>query len=187
VKLTRLLQAPFTLQSGILERIEREADNARAGRPARIIAKLNGLVSPPVIKALYAASQAGVQIDLIVRGVCCLRPSVTNISENIRVRSILGRFLEHTRVYYFQNDDDPEIYCSSADWMPRNLAQRVEQCFPILGKKNKKRIINDLELYLADNTQAWEMQTDGTYRRITPGDSAPVSAQSVLLKEFSDR
>lgn len=185
VRLSHLLQAPFTLQTGILQRIEREADNARAGRPARIIAKINGLVSQPVIQALYAASQAGVRIDLIVRGVCSLRPGIEGVSENIKVRSILGRFLEHTRVYYFHNNDDPEVFCASADWMPRNLVQRVEQCFPVLAKKNKKRVINDLALYLSDNTQAWEMQADGTYQRIHPGDAPPVSAQSVLLEQLT--
>ncbi len=186
VKLTHLLQAPFTLQRGIIERIEREAKNAKAGRTGRIIAKINGLVSPQVIQALYAASQAGVQIDLIVRGVCSLRPGVPDVSENIRVRSILGRFLEHTRVYYFHNDSKPEVFCASADWMPRNLIQRVEQCFPILTKKHRKRVIKDLKLYLSDNTQAWEMGEDGSYKRCTPGKNPPVSAQSSLLAEFTD-
>ena len=187
VHLTHLLQAPFTLQRGIIERIEREVENVRAGRTGRIIAKLNGIVSPQVIQALYTASQADVQIDLIVRGVCCLRPGVPGVSENIRVRSILGRFLEHTRVYYFHNNGDPEVYCASADWMPRNLVQRVEQCFPILDPAHKARLIKDLELYLADNTQAWEMKEDGSYERRSPGTDKPISAQTILLNEITEQ
>jgi len=180
-----LMQAPFTLQSGIIERIEREAKRARAGKDAYIIAKMNGLASPQVIQALYAASIDGVRIDLIVRGVCCLRPGVPGVSENIRVRSIVGRFLEHTRAFYFYNDDEPEVYCASSDWMPRNLVQRVEQCFPILSKKLRKRIIADLKLYLSDNVQAWEMQADGSYVRVAAGDRTPVSAQQTLLEQLA--
>jgi polyphosphate kinase len=183
--LKHVLQAPFTLQPGILDRIEREAANASAGKPARIIAKINGLVSPNVIQALYAASRAGVSIDLIVRGVCCLRPGVPGVSEHIRVRSVVGRFLEHTRVYYFENRGDPEVFCASADWMPRNLVQRVEQAVPIRDKKQKKRVIEDLKLYLADNVQAWEMKSDGSYARIEAGSVAPVSAQQALLEKLA--
>ena len=185
--LRHLLQAPFTLQSGIIERIDREAENARNGKPARIIAKVNGLVSASVIQALYSASQAGVRIDLIVRGVCCLRPGIRGISDNIEVRSIVGRFLEHTRVYYFENDgEEPEVYCASADWMPRNLLQRVEQCFPILDKKVRQRIINDLQIYLSDNTQAWEMDNHGDYRRIASSTDQPrISAQQTLLELYA--
>jgi polyphosphate kinase len=183
--LRHVLQAPFSLQPGIVERIEREAANARSGKPARIVAKLNGLVSPPVIQALYAASRAGVPIDLIVRGVCCLRPGVPGLSENIRVRSIVGRFLEHTRVYCFENAGDPEVFTASADWMPRNLVQRVEQAVPIRDKKLKKRILEDLRLYLADNMQAWEMRNDGSYARVEAGEAAPVSAQLALLDKLA--
>ena len=186
VALHRLLESPFTLQSGIIERIEREADNARRGRPARIIAKINGLVSPGVIQALYRASGDGVKIQLIVRGVCCLRPGIQGISENIVVRSIVGRFLEHTRVYYFANNDKPEVMCASADLMPRNLIQRVEQCFPITSKRLKRRIIGDLELYLRDNVQAWEMDSNGRYQRaVTANDEAPISAQTSLLESLA--
>ncbi len=184
--LDKLLQSPFTLQPGLIERIEREASNAKKGQKARIMAKLNGLVSAPVIQALYSASQAGVQIQLIVRGVCCLRPGVPGVSENITVRSIVGRFLEHTRVYFFYNAGNPEVMCASADWMPRNLVQRVEQCFPIEDKKLKRRVIDDLELYLRDNTQVWEMHSDGTYQRTPlPPNQRPVSAQQTLLEDLA--
>jgi len=187
--LKRLLQSPFTLQSGVIDRINREAENARAGRPARIIAKVNGLVSAQVIMALYAASQSGVRIDLIVRGVCCLKPGVPGVSENITVRSIVGRFLEHTRVYHFENGGNPEVFCSSADWMPRNLIQRVEQCFPIVDPTLRQRIIRDLELYLEDNTNTWVMDADGNYnRKQLDSDNEPVmSAQDRLLEEYRER
>src|SRR5690606_912042 len=132
IRLERLLQSPFTLHAGVLERIEREAAHARAGRPARIVAKMNALNEAQVVRALYAASQAGVRIDLIVRGACTLRPGVPGVSENIRVRSIVGRFLEHSRVYWFSNGGAPETFCASADWLERNLLRRVETCFPIL-------------------------------------------------------
>ncbi len=184
--LNKLLQSPFTLQTGLLDRIEREAENAKAGKKSRIIAKINGLVSAPVIQALYTASQAGVQIQLIVRGVCCLRPGIPGVSENISVCSIIGRFLEHTRVYFFHNDGNSEVLCASADWMPRNLVQRVEQCFPIGDKKLKRRVIDDLELYLRDNTQAWIMQSDGSYVRVQfPSTEQPISAQQTLLEDLA--
>ena len=186
VSLHKLLESPFTLQSGIIDRIEREAENARRGQPARIIAKINGLVSPGVIQALYRASNAGVRIELIVRGVCCLRPGVEGVSENITVRSIVGRFLEHTRVYCFENNDNPEVLCSSADWMPRNLVQRVEQAFPMTSKRLKRRIIADLELYLRDNTQAWEMDSIGCYHRVAaPDGEVQISAQQSLLENLA--
>jgi polyphosphate kinase len=187
--LNHLMQAPFTLQSGILERIDREAASARAGKPASVIAKINGLVSQRIIQALYEASNAGVEIGLIVRGVCCLRPGISGISENIHVRSIVGRFLEHTRVYYFHNTDgEPEVYCASADWMPRNLVQRVEQCFPILDKIIRERIISDLKIYLSDNCQAWQLDNEGSYTRVTPNDNEPrVSAQQTLLDLYAGK
>ena len=131
IKLKCLLHSPFTLHRGLMEKIEREIAHARAGKPARIIAKMNALNEESVVEVLYRASQAGVSIDLIVRGACTLKPGIPGVSENIRVRSIVGRFLEHSRVYWFQNDDAPEIYCSSADWMERNLLRRIETCFPI--------------------------------------------------------
>ena len=185
-RLQQLLQAPFSLHQEFLQRIEREATHARQGRPARIMAKMNALVEPRMIEALYTASQAGVQIDLIVRGICCLRPGVPGLSENIRVRSIIGRFLEHTRVYWFQNNGDEEVYCSSADWMERNFFRRVEVAFPIADKTLRNRVIREsLRQSLADNTQAWELLPDGVYRRITAGNAVPVSAQSALLRELA--
>lgn len=164
-KLKHLLQSPFTLSKGMHAKIEREAENARKGKPASIIAKMNGLVEPEIIQALYRASQAGVQIDLIVRGMCALRPGVKGLSENIRVRSIVGRFLEHQRVLYFQNGDEPEVFLSSADWMERNLFRRVEVAFPVLDKKLRERIIEQLQAYLADTAQSWFLRADGVYRR----------------------
>ena len=143
---------------------------------------MNALSEPQVIEALYRASQAGVEIVLFVRGICVLRPGVPGISENIRVRSIVGRFLEHSRIYYFHNNGDEELYASSADWMERNLLNRVETCFPILDPKLRQRVFNEtLENYLADNTQAWKLESDGSYTRIEPGEEMPHSAQSALL------
>jgi polyphosphate kinase len=184
-KLTKILQSPFTLHTGMLERIERETENARKGKPARIIAKMNALVEQNVIRALFAASQAGVEIDLIIRGICCLRPGVPGVSENIRVRSIIGRFLEHTRVFYFHNNGKEEIFGSSADWMDRNLHSRVETCFPIEDKKVRERMIRELKYYLEDNTRAWELQSSGCYVLSTPGKAEPVSAQLRLLQELA--
>ena len=185
-KLTKLLQSPFTLQSGMIERIEREAENARQGKPGRIIAKMNAIVEDNVIRALYAASQAGVEIDLIIRGICCLRPGVPGVSDNIRVRSIIGRFLEHTRVFYFYNDCDDELFGSSADWMVRNLHRRVETCFPIENRKLKERVVRELNYYLDDNIQAWDLQSDSSYIQANPGDNEePLAAQIRLLQELS--
>jgi polyphosphate kinase len=183
IELERLLQSPFTLQPGIITRIERETRHAEQGRPARIVAKMNALNEPQVMRALYAASQAGVQIDLIVRGACALRPGVPGVSENIRVRSIVGRFLEHHRVYWFANDGDPELFCASADWLERNLLRRVETCFPILDPQIATRVRTEsLDNYLADNVNAWELREDGSYARLTPEDDAmPHSAQGWLL------
>jgi len=183
IKLERLLQSPFTLLPGILERIEREAAHARAGRPARIIAKMNALNEASVVRALYAASQAGTQIDLIIRSACTLRPGVPGISDNIRVRSIVGRFLEHSRVYWFANDGESELFCSSADWLERNLLRRVETCFPVLDQELAARVRSEaLEQYLHDNLNAWELQADGQYVELQPeGDEIPHSAQTTLL------
>ncbi|KPK73423.1 MAG: polyphosphate kinase, partial [Acidithiobacillales bacterium SM23_46] len=148
-KLTKLLQAPFTLNKELLARIEREAQHAQRGKPARIIAKMNALVETGIIKALYRASTAGVQIDLIVRGICCLRPGVPGVSDNIRVRSVVGRFLEHTRVFWFQNDGSEELFCSSADWMDRNFFRRLEVAFPIEEKSLRVRVVREaLQAYL---------------------------------------
>jgi len=183
-KLKKIVPAPFNLHKELLRLIEREADNARAGKPARIIAKMNALLEPQIIRALYQASQAGVKIDLIVRGMCCLRPGVPGVSDNIQVRSIVDRFLEHTRVFYFHNEGDYDLYLSSADWMGRNFFQRVEVCFPIEDQSLRNRILKEgLELYLADNTQAWILNKDGEYRRVKPaGNQKPRSAQATLLE-----
>jgi polyphosphate kinase len=180
-KLKKLLQSPFTLHEALLNKIEREIENKLNGKPARIIFKLNSLVEPQAMEALFRASMAGVEIKLIVRGICCLRPGIERISDNIEVRSIIGRFLEHTRVYYFENEGEPEIFVSSADLMNRNMFHRVEVAFPIEFKKHRDRIIRDLEYYLADNTHAWIMQPDGTYKLLTPADSPPFEAQTALL------
>ncbi|MEH6419973.1 polyphosphate kinase 1 [Pseudomonas sp. CGJS7] len=186
LKLKCLLQSPFTLHAGVLKRIDRETKHARAGKPARIVAKMNALNEPQVIRALYQASQAGVQIDLIVRGACTLRPGVPGVSDNIRVRSIVGRFLEHHRVYWFANDGAPDLFCSSADWLERNLLRRVETGFPILDSDLRGRVFEEaLANYLADNLNSWELQADGDYLRVTPAEGAmPHSAQSTLLAKL---
>ena len=187
--LHKAMQSPFTLFAGVMAKIEREIEHARAGRPARIMAKMNSLTEESVIRALYLASQAGVQIDLILRGVCRLRPGVPGVSERIRVRSIIGRFLEHTRVYYFENDGQPEVYCSSADWMSRNLHRRVECAFPIEHPELKRRVIHEaFELYMRDNAQAWTLQPDMTYTRDEPGPDEPLfSAQQALLEALAEQ
>jgi len=157
-----LLQVPFRLQKGLLQMIEQETEAARKGHSARIIIKVNGLTDPTLIQALYAASGAGVSIDLIVRGMCCLRPGLPGISDNIRVRAIIGRFLEHSRVFYFQNAEWP-VYCSSADLMERNLYQRIEVAFPIVKKRLQQRILEELQLYLDDQHQSWLLDAEGDY------------------------
>ena len=186
LKLKCLLQSPFTLHAGVLKRIDRETKHAKAGKPARIVAKMNALNEPQVIRALYQASQAGVQIDLIVRGACTLRPGVEGVSDNIRVRSIVGRFLEHHRVYWFANDGAPDLFCSSADWLERNLLRRVETGFPILDSELRSRVYEEaLANYLADNLNAWALQPDGAYERVLPADGAmPHSAQATLLAKL---
>lgn len=185
-KLHKLLQAPFTLHDGLLEKIRREAKFAEQGKPARIIAKMNSLMEPQIIEALYMASRAGVKIDLIVRGACGLRPGIPDVSENIRVRSVIGRFLEHTRVCCFHNNGELDVLCASADWMDRNFFRRVEVSFPIEVKDLRERIMRDLALYLQDNTQAWLLHSDGAWERSSPGATPPVTVQTQLLREFTD-
>ncbi len=181
-KLKRLWQSPFTLHGEILAAIENETRLAEAGKPAAIIAKMNALLEPHVIAALYAASQAGVKIDLIIRSVCALRPGVAGLSDNIRVRSIVGRFLEHSRIFYFHNDGDEQVYLSSADWMDRNFFRRIESAFPVLSPKLKKRVINEgLNAYLRDNVQAWEMDAQGEFTRCTARRAKAYAAQNALL------
>jgi polyphosphate kinase len=184
-KLHHLLLAPFTLHDAMLAAIRAEAANARAGKRVRIIAKMNALLEPETIEALYEASQAGVTIDLIVRGACALRPGVEGLSENISVRSIVGRFLEHTRVFYFYADGEQRMYLSSADWMDRNFFRRIELCFPVLDPKLKRRILKEgLMPCLADNSQAWEMNGAGEYRRLRSRKNR-FSAQEALLAELT--
>ena len=181
-KLKHMWQAPFTLHQRVLDAIENETRIARSGRPARIVAKMNALLEPQVIEALYKASQAGVKIDLIVRGVCALRPGVPGLSENIRVRSIIGRFLEHTRIFEFKGGGHTRVYLSSADWMDRNFFRRIELCFPIANAKLRRRVVSEgLAPYLEDNTQAWDMQPDGTFKRAKRGRRKVQCAQSELL------
>ena len=185
-KLNHLWQSPFSLHAEILRSINNETRLAKAGRRGHIIAKMNALLEPGIISALYEASQAGVKVDLIVRGVCALRPGVPGLSENIRVRSIIGRFLEHTRIFYFRNDLKHDVYLASADWMDRNFFRRIEVCFPLLDRKLKKRVIDEgLKVYLKDNCQAWDMDADGHYRQKSPRRAEKSCAQNSLLKLLS--
>lgn len=186
-KLRHLWQSPFTLHQKLMKAIQHEAEIAQSGKKAKIIAKMNALLDTDIICALYTASMAGVEIDLIVRGVCALRPGIPGVSENIRVRSIVGRFLEHSRIFYFHNSGMQDIYLASADWMYRNFFRRIETCFPVLDPKLKKRVLKEgLEPYLKDNTQAWEMQSDGSYRQKKPGRAQPFGAQASLLATFGE-
>ena len=183
-KLKHLWQSPFSLHSQLLGAIQNEAEQARAGKKTAIIAKMNALLEPEIIAALYEASMAGVQVDLIVRGVCALRPGIPGLSENIRVRSIIGRFLEHHRVFYFRSSD--AVLLSSADWMDRNFFRRIEVCFPVLDPKLKKRVIEEsLKVYLEDNAQAWDMDGDGHYKRGKSPKGKRMSAQAVVLEKLS--
>ena len=181
-RMKHLWLSPFTLHKRIVAAIRNEAALAAAGKPARIIAKMNALLEPRIIEELYAASTAGVKIDLIVRGVCALKPGIEGLSENIRVRSVVGRFLEHSRVFYFGNDGAEDIYLSSADWMDRNFFRRIELGFPVIDPALKRRVIREgLQPYLDDNCQAWDMATDGSYERQKPRRSRRRSAQEELL------
>ncbi len=181
----KLLQAPFTLHKGILKKIERERQHAEAGKPALIKARMNSLIEPKIIQALYRASCAGVKIELIVRGICSLRPGVKGVSENIRVRSVMGRFLEHSRVFYFENDGASELWGSSADWMPRNFFRRIETAFPVETPELKERVIREtLDFYLSDNQQAWQLKADGHYVRHRHARSRPFSAQTALMEQL---
>lgn len=180
-----ILNAPFKLLKGLIQLIQQEKSFALEGKPARIIAKVNALTDPLIIRELYCASQSGVKIDLIVRGICCLKPGVPGVSENIRVVSIIGRFLEHSRVFYFANNTYP-VYCSSADLMERNLQRRIEIAYPVLRKKWVNRILEELELYLADKQQSWELMADGSYKRLETCIDSPVDGvQTILLNSLS--
>ena len=178
---SHLLQSPFTMHSRMIKAIQAEADRARAGEKAVIAAKMNALLEPKIIAALYEASQAGVQIDLIVRGVCALRPGIPGVSDNIRVRSVIGRFLEHHRIFYFWNGGQEDVWLASADWMDRNFFRRIETGFPLLDPRIRKRVINEgIKPYLKDNMLTWEMQPDGSYRK-RPRRGRGFNAQDHLL------
>jgi polyphosphate kinase len=180
----KLLVAPIDLRQRLVALIEREIVHAQAGRPARLIFKANGLVDRQTIRLLYAASSAGVRVDLLVRGVCCLRPGMPGISDNIRVTSIVGRFLEHSRIFFFENGGEHELYMGSADLMPRNLNERVETIFPVTDSELIRFVREDvLELYLRDNVKARRMHADGSYSRVSavPGEDV-VNAQEILIE-----
>lgn len=184
--LKKLMVAPFDLKTRLIGLIERERDHALAGKPARIIAKLNSLVDQEVIEKLYEASRADVTIDLIVRGICCLRPKIPGLSDNIRVISIVGRFLEHSRIYYFANDGRPDLFLSSADWMPRNFLRRVEVAFPIENATLRDEIVNGvLPKFLHDRVKARELQPDGSYRRLKPEGTEPRQQAQLQFRERS--
>jgi polyphosphate kinase len=175
-------QSPFTLHKRVVAAIRNEAAQAAEGKPARIIAKMNALLEPQIIEELYAASAAGVKIDLVVRGVCALKPGIEGLSENIRVRSVVGRFLEHSRIFYFLDGGAENVYLASADWMDRNFFRRIELCFPVLDPALKRRVIREgLQSYLDDNCQAWVMNADGGYERLRPRRGRRRSAQEELL------
>jgi polyphosphate kinase len=185
-RMKKLVLAPFTMHRRVLEMIRRETRHAQDGKPARIIAKMNALVEEGVIKALVQASQAGVEIDLIVRGACALRPGVPGYSENIRVRSVLGRFLEHHRIWYFENDGERDVWLASADWMGRNLFRRIEIAFPVTDATAKRRVIDEgLKVYLADNRDAWLLDATGAWTRAQPGRKRARAAQVVLLERLA--
>ena len=179
----KLVVAPIWLRNKFLKLIQRETKNAKAGREAKIIAKMNSVCDQGIIAALYEASAAGVQIDLIVRGICCLKTGIPGISENIRVRSIVGNFLEHSRIFYFYNDGEEEIYMGSADWMPRNLDRRVEILFPVEDEKLKKQVFHILEVELMDNTKAHFLGDDGTYSKIDKRGKVLVNSQEQFCEE----
>jgi polyphosphate kinase len=178
----KLMVAPLGLREQVVELIEREGLNAQAGRPARIIAKMNALVEPSVIDALYRASSAGVNIELVIRGTCCLRPGIPGLSEPIRVTSVVDKFLEHSRVFYFENGGSPEVLLGSADWMPRNFFRRIEVMFPVEDPRLKGRLVDEiLQLLLNDNVKARQLRSDGTYTRLTPAEGeSGIRSQTVF-------
>jgi polyphosphate kinase len=178
----KLLVAPGNLRQRFLELVEREAAHARAGRPARVVAKMNSLVDPEMVRTLYRASQDGVRIDLLVRGICALRPGMPEISDRIRVMSIVGRFLEHSRVWLFENGGAPEYYLGSADWMPRNFERRVEVVVPVEDPNYGARLRRLLETSLADTRQAWDLRADGTYTHREP-QAREISSQLIFTAD----
>jgi polyphosphate kinase len=181
----KLIVAPRGMRDRFLAMIHREAEHARAGRPARILAKMNALVDPAIIRALYEASQAGVRIDLIVRGICCLRPGVPGASDRIRVISIIGRFLEHSRAFYFLNSGMEEVYIGSADWMPRNLDRRIEAVTPVEDPTYRQSLRDLLDQMWQDNRQAWDLDSTGAYTQREPGDSE-IATHRLLVESYRD-
>lgn len=189
VALHELLQAPFSLHQTLCRLIDEETEFARAGKRAHIILKMNSMTEPRIIQRLYVAGQAGVKIDLIIRGICCLRPGIKGISNNISVRSIVGRFLEHTRIYHFHANGEGKTFCASADWMGRNFFRRVETCWPIRERRLADRVVEEcLHTYLRDNSQAWLLNSDASYTKAAPGpDEASFSAQEYLLDTLAEQ
>jgi polyphosphate kinase len=183
----KLIVAPRGMRERFVSMIQREAEHARAGRPARVLAKMNALVDPTIIQALYAASQAGVVVDLIIRGICCLRPGLPDVSERIRVISVIGRFLEHSRAFYFLNGGAEEVYLGSADWMPRNLERRIEAVFPVDEPAHRSSIRDILTLMWQDNRQAWELASDGHYiQRQPPSPEQEIATHRVLMDSYRE-
>jgi polyphosphate kinase len=183
----KAIVAPRGMRERFLSMIHREVAHHQAGRPARIMAKMNALVDPEIIVALYQASQAGVPIDLIVRGICCLRPGLPGISDTIRVISVVGRFLEHSRAFYFLNGGEEEVYIGSADWMPRNLDRRIEAVAPVEDPAHYQNLRDLMDLMWQDNRQAWELQPDGGYRQRHPPPGEPERGTHRLLIERAAR
>jgi len=183
-----LIVAPLGLHEAVLGLITRETEHARAGRPAAILAKMNSLVDADVISALYSAAQAGVEIDLLIRGICCLRPGVQGVSERIRVHATIDRFLEHARIFCFNNGGNEEVFCSSADWMPRNFRRRVEVMYPILDAALRRRVVNEILTTMRnDNVKGWQLGPDGTYQRVTPSNDAPLRSQQRFMELARER
>jgi polyphosphate kinase len=179
----KLIVAPRDMRRRFLEMIRRETDFAEAGRPARIAVKMNALVDQDLIAALYQASRAGVRVDLVIRGICSLRPGLPGVSENIRVVSVIGRLLEHSRAFYFLNGGEEEVYIGSADWMPRNLERRIEAVTPILDPGQRRAVLDIIELMLEDNRQAWDLLPDGSYIQRQPPPGGPELATHRRLIE----
>jgi polyphosphate kinase len=183
----RLLVAPVTLRKGMESLIRREIDHAKAGRQGIIRAKMNSLVDPDIIALLYEASQVGVRIELIIRGMCSLIPGRTGLSDNIKVISIVGHFLEHSRIFWFANDDEPEAFIGSADWMTRNMDRRVEAITPIEEPALRRKLERLLDLYMQDNRGAWDMHADGSFTQRTPGDDQPECNSQIQLTSLWSR
>ena len=183
----KVLVAPFNLKEGIVGEIERTIESHTPERPSRIRMKMNSLLDPPCIRALYRASQAGVEVELNIRGICALRPGVPGVSENIRVVSIVGRFLEHSRIYSFERPDERTIYIGSADLMPRNLYNRVELVTPVADEANRDQLTDALDRAFADNTNSWELGGDGVWSRLTTNGDQPRSVQGELLERHAKR